>query len=420
MINTIKNILKTGIGALICFSLLCTYSDSAYAKKQTSKARSSKTVGKSGKSKKSSNSAKKTRKSSHRSGYSIQNLLNNPDSLVWVRKGKSGLITAKDSTGAVRAMAPASVNSKAARRYAETINRLADLVADENVRVYACPVPSQGDFYMPEIAGTTGNERKNIRIAAEALQPGVTMVFIGDTLANHTSEDIYNRTDHHWAPLGGYYGAKALAVAAGVPFRPLSDYKTVTEHDYIGTMYKFTGDPEINKYPEDFIYFLPPEGYEAEFIYYSLSNGHTVGEKEPVKGSFFKKASGGALYCVFMGGDSCTVKVTGTGTNNGRKLLIVKDSFGNAMPSNLFGSFEQVHVMDFRYFPHSLVKYIKDNGITDVAIVNAVAMALSPTWQRRYEILLDSGSVSPDDAEDEEDSEEEEEEGSGNSVPWVK
>lgn len=353
--------------------------------------------------------------STNRNGAGIQNLLNNPDSAVWVRKGKSGLITAKDSLGKVRAMAPASVNANAARRYASVINRLAEELKDDGVRVYACPVPSQGDYYMPEIAGKRGNERANIRIAAEALVPEATMVFIGDTLANHTSEDIYNRTDHHWAPLGGFYGAKAIAAAAGVPFRPMSDYEVVTVPDYVGTMYRFTGDAIINKYPEDFVYFLPPEGYESEFINYSLSGGKTVGEKAPVKAPFFKKASGGALYCVFMGGDACTVKVSNTGIDNGRKLLIVKDSYGNAIPSNLFGSFEEVHVMDFRYFPHSLVKYIRDNDITDVAIVNAVAMALSPVWQKRYNILLNDVKVKA--AAVEEDPSDQD---NGNKVPWVR
>ena len=89
-----------------------------------------------------------------------------------------------------------------------------------------------------------------------------------------------------------------------------------------------------------------------------------------------------------MGGDLYTVKVTNTGGTPGRKLLIVKDSYGNAMASNLFGSFEEVHVIDFRYFPHNLLKYVRDNGITDLAIANTLNIALSNAWQNRYETMF--------------------------------
>ena len=364
------------MGAM-CLTMLFTLSESAFA------STSSKTII----SKKTS-----TAKRSASTGAAIQNLLNNPDSAVWVRKGKSGIIISKDSLGLVRALTPSSVNSAAARRYAEMVNRYAAALKDDGVRVYACPVPSQGDYYMPEIAGSQGNERKNIYIAAEALDPGVTMVYICDTLANHTAEEIYNRTDHHWSPLGGYYGAKALAEAAGVYFRPLSDYTTDTVPNYVGTMYKYSGDPQVNKYPENFVYFMPPEGYESEFIMYNVTKGKTTGEGKPYKSNFFKRFTGASSYCTFMGGDLYTVKVTNTGGTPGRKLLIVKDSFGNAMPSNLFGSFEEVHVIDFRYFPHNLLDYVRDNGITDLALVNAIVMAVSPTWQNRYDIMFNAKS----------------------------
>lgn len=375
------------------------------SKSRSSKRNKSRASTKKARSSKNNRGKKKGRKtaSNKRKAKSqrpaIANLLNNPDSAVWVRKGRGGIIISKDSTGVVRAMSPTSVNAAASRSYAAMINRLADSLSAQGVRVYACPVPSQGEYYMPAAGGARGNERKNIVIADKALNPRVTMVYICDTLAAHTDEDIYSRTDHHWSPLGGYYGAKALAAAAGVPFRPLSDYKPVTIPNYVGTMYKFSGDPEINKYPEEFIYYMPPEGYETEFIAYKIVNQQTVGEDAPHKSAFFKNFTGGASYCTFMGGDYVTARVTNTGGTPGRRLLIVKDSFGNAMPSNLFASFEEVHVIDFRYFPHNLIQYIRKNGITDVALVNALVLAITPTWQKRYDIMMTVDGVIDENVE---------------------
>ncbi|MDE6343373.1 MAG: hypothetical protein K2L69_01420, partial [Muribaculaceae bacterium] len=87
----------------------------------------------------------------------------------------------------------------------------------------------------------------------------------------------------------------------------------------------------------------------------------------------------------FMGGDQCLVRVD-TSVRNGRRLVILKDSYGNAVPSFLFGSFEQVHVIDFRYFTRNIVDYVRDNGITDMLFVhnifNVCGSAASSAYRR--------------------------------------
>lgn len=323
--------------------------------------------------------------------YTVKNLLNTPDSATWVRKGKSEIVICKDSTGTVRAMTPYTVNPEGARRYAEAVNEYSRLLEGDGVKVYSLLVPSQGEYYMPAITSTAGAEKRTIELVAGYMDPKAVTVQINDTMANHLDEPIYSRTDHHWAPLGAYYGSKAFAEAAGVPFRPLTDYTPRVVKDYVGTMPKFSGDDEIKKYPEEFVYYVPPTGYESEFIAYTIANGQTVGEGEPFKGEFFRNFADGssAAYCTFMGGDYCTAKVTNTGGPTGRKLLIVKDSFGNAMASCLFGSFEEVHVIDFRYYPHNLPKYVRENGITDMVFVNVLSIGMAPTTAQRFRTMLE-------------------------------
>lgn len=332
--------------------------------------------------------AKKT--TSQRSGGGIQTLWRSDDGKEWIHKGGKGIIIHKDSLGIVRAMLPYSNGPQAGKKYAEAINEYSRALEPDGVQVYMLVVPSMGEYYMPELTSTKGAEQRAIETAASYLDKDVIPVFINDTLKNHLDEEIYNRTDHHWAPLGAYYAAKSFAVDAEVPFRPLSDYTTGVTKDYVGTMYKFAGDPAIKGCPEEFVYYMPPEGYEAEFIIYNVKNGKTVSEGAPHKEEFFRHFpdGSGAAYCTFMGGDNRTVKVTNTGApKNGRKLLIVKDSYGNAMASNLFGSFEEVHVADFRYFPHNLIKYIRDNGITDLVFVNCTSLAFAPATATRLDTM---------------------------------
>ena len=54
-------------------------------------------------------------------------------------------------------------------------------------------------------------------------------------------------------------------------------------------------------------------------------------------------------YLVYMGGDTNTTFVT-INNNTGRNLMILKDSFGNVVPPNLFYGFDTITVIDYRYF----------------------------------------------------------------------
>ena len=88
-----------------------------------------------------------------------------------------------------------------------------------------------------------------------------------------------------------------------------------------------------------------------------------------------------------MGGDAKIVRVN-SDAGTGRKLIIFKDSYGNAIPSWLFGSFDEIHVVDYRYFTHNAIEYIKSNGITDVLFANNAFGAATASTVTRYENFI--------------------------------
>lgn len=374
-------------------------------------AKTTKTRSKSSAKKRSTTRKKKSRTKRKKSTRVTITTLWSGENGEWIHKGRRGIIISKDSTGIVRAMSPFSVNPHTGKDYAQAINDYARILSDEGVKVYSLLAPTQGEYYMPDLTSTRGAEQRGIEILSSYFEPNVTAVYINDVLKEHTDEEIYNRTDHHWSPLGAHYASSVLAQAAGVKFMPLDSYTTDTLRNYVGTMFKFSGDPAVKENPEEFVWFVPPTGYKAEFINYSLSNNKTVGESDKHEEPFFRRYNDGsaAAYCTFMGGDPRTVAVSNTGGTPGRRLLIVKDSYGNAMASNLFGSFEEVHVIDFRYFPHNLIDYVRTNGITDLCFVNCTSLAFAPNTAARLRIMLEQ--VDAKDA-DEEDADEEDEESS--------
>ncbi len=245
--------------------------------------------------------------------------------------------------------------------YVEALNHFHEDLGD-SVKIYSMIAPLASEYYTPaNYSGYTANQKEVFDSIASRLDDGIVSVDIDTVLGYHTSEDIYFRTDHHWTPLGAYYAAQEFAKAADLDFKDISTYKKNTIEGFVGTMYAFTEDPNINNDPEDFTYYTPSnledcvtEHYDQDFT--DMSEwGFFCDVGDPQHNA----------YLTFMGGDEQIVKVK-TNVKNGRKLAVVKDSYGNAIPGYLFGSYEEIYVIDMRYFDLNLVDFVKEQGVTDL------------------------------------------------------
>lgn len=279
----------------------------------------------------------------------------------------------------VRALMAFGGTPKGGGGYVDLLNELSENFPSQNV--YAMVAPLATEFYLPEKAAKASNPQKPfIYSIRDRLSPKVKFVDVYDELLKHKNEDIYLRTDHHWAGLGGYYAAKRLAQTAGVPFKGLDAYERRELKNFVGSMYGYSKDISVKNAPETFVYYVPNQvNYESEFVTYTLNkNFQIIRESRPFKSQFFKKFKDGSgnAYLTFIGTDQAYVKVK-TSTPGTRRILIIKDSYGNAVPGNLFYSFNEVHVIDFRYFTHNLKDYVARNGITDIAVCFNVFNAYS-------------------------------------------
>lgn len=267
-----------------------------------------------------------------------------------------------------------------------------------SVNVYCMVIPTSVEFYCPEDAKQfTSEQLGNINNIYSNLQNGVKAVDAYTPLNLHKDEPIYFRTDHHWASLGAYYAAKQFADTAGVNFSDLSEYDEKVVEGYVGTMYSYTEyNPDLKNNPEDFVYYVPKNvEYTTTYHNYILGeNNVIVGMQEPYDANFFVDYSNSKdksmLYCTFMGGDAKITHIK-TSTKNGRKLAIFKDSYGNALPQFLFGSFEEIFVMDMRFFTYNAIDYIKENGITDLLFANNAFHATTKSTVTHYEAFLTQG-----------------------------
>ena len=285
-------------------------------------------------------------------------------------------------------------NYSVGEAYANVVGKYKEALGSD-VNVYCMVIPTSSEFYCPaSVSPYNASQLDNIKNIYSLLSPEVKSVDAYSALRLHTDENIYFRTDHHWSSLGAYYAAREFAAVADVPFYELSDYDMHTVEGYVGTMYSYTQDIAIKNNPEDFFYYVPKDiDYNVTYYNYILGEGNSIqGISAPIKSDFFLDFSNSKsmLYCTFMGGDAKITHIN-TSAGNGRRLAIFKDSYGNALPQFLFGSFEDIYIIDMRYFTYNAVDYLHEKGITDVLFANNAFHATTRSTVTYYERLLTQG-----------------------------
>lgn len=243
-------------------------------------------------------------------------------------------------------------------KYAEDINAYKEALG-EDVNVYSMVLPTSVSYYLPEnYLDLVESEKDDLDSIAENLID-VINVDAYTTLLKHKEEDIYSRTDHHWQPLGAYYAAQAFAEVADVDFADISEYKKHILSGYVGTLYGYTKSSTFIENPEKFVYYEPDT--EVEVTQYSTSF------TDPIETELFIDPDGldNSSYYLMFGLDN-NIRHVKTECNNGRNLVIFKDSYGNALLPFLTSSFENIYICDIRYFDINAKSFIEEVEATDV------------------------------------------------------
>ncbi len=249
-------------------------------------------------------------------------------------------------------------------RYAELISDYKTALGDE-VNVYNMVVPTSAEFYLPKkFRRFSASEKDSIDHIYSSYTADVIPIDAYSEISAHTDEYIYLRTDHHWSQRGAYYAYAALCKAIGqTPPDIDSDYETLTKEGFVGSLYTYTNDITLKNSPEIFTYYKPKSEYTTYYYDYKTLESKGTG---PL---FYENVSGGNCYGMFLGADALHTKIV-TELNTGRKICVFKESYGNAFIPFLVDSFDEIYVIDIRYFGRNAVEYIKEMGITDVLFLN--------------------------------------------------
>ena len=249
--------------------------------------------------------------------------------------------------------------------YAAALNRLQ--AKCPTINVWSMNIPVSSAFYLPaSLAGKYGDQKADCAYIEQLLNDQINFVDVYGVLSKHIDEPIYLRTDHHWSYLGAYYAVKQFMSQTGLPVPNLSkDYTKKTEDGILGSFYLYFDQKHLVQWPETFDWYEPTCSYKGEYFDYSSMQ---VVKKETNQMFFYYSKP---FYDMVNYGDSYLAHIT-TENKTGRRIVVFKDSFGNAIAPFLVTGFEEIWVVDIRYFQGDAYDFIEENEITDVLMASCL------------------------------------------------
>jgi len=263
--------------------------------------------------------------------------------------------------------------------YAETLRIMQNyLPADGEIFFTQVPLASMANrwrFQQNEFSGwgstvemmleecLQGAERINVFSTYDILEPYIA-----------GEEDMFYITDHHWSAEGAYKVWAEMVKSQGLPLIPYEEYEfKAIESERVVSGQTDTFNVLYPLLPAQSLVMTNTDQFES----IDLMNYRST------------------TYRSFMNNTRLPWRKVVTGANNGRRALVLCDSFGNAFVPWMLPYYEEVHMADFRNGSYSksavggsIGQMIQKYGIDDVYIVTSTANGLrkdnSIVWLREY------------------------------------
>ena len=239
------------------------------------------------------------------------------------------------------------------RKKAEAINAFA--AANPEIDCYAAIAPNAISVQSDDLPAHVAAPEQEKQIADfYALLKNVKTAGLYAPLAAHAAEYVYFLTDHHWTSLGASFAFEALADTMALPAKQMKYSRFTAAGGFYGTLSSKTG---LMRTGDTVELFVP----ETDVTYYVQAPD--TGEKT---GSIYRTEflDTKDKYAVFFGGNA-PLTVMRTTAETGRRLIVFKDSYANAMMQFLWPYFEEIVLVDARYFYEDLAPVLRQYAVTD-------------------------------------------------------
>ena len=249
----------------------------------------------------------------------------------------------------------------------KNVTYINDFVKNVDVPVTFMLVPTATavlNYKLPE-GCLNDDQRSSIDLVKDGLDGKINFISPYTEL-NSASErnQVFYRTDHHWTEQGAHVGYEALMKALGKePAQPDYEYETFSGEFY-GTLYSKA--PSALQEADTFRAPKNPDGeYKVEFAKEQEDPKTLIGMYDVTKLETKDK------YATLFGGNFSHFTIKSNAANDER-ILVIKDSYANAVLPYLADSFSTIDVIDMRYYhmeQQTVSELIKAEGITQVVLL---------------------------------------------------
>lgn len=269
-------------------------------------------------------------------------------------------------------------DEKSALLYSAAIGDFKEALGNE-ITVYNMVVPNHTAYGLPDRLSSeigTNAQRDNITVIYSNYDEAVIPVDVYNELGAMRNDYIFYNTDNRWTSLGAYQAYTAFAKAAG--FEPISidELEANTIEGYSGSYVESTDNEDLQQNLDTIEYYTIPGEYSCSIIERAV-DGTIAQESQECEMYKTEFDEGEDELDVFIGGDNPLFIADNLKNNEGNKLLVVKDTFGSAIVPFLAASYDEVHVIDFRYYEGSVEEYCNRKGIKNVLFLNGIMSANS-------------------------------------------
>lgn len=203
----------------------------------------------------------------------------------------------------------------------------------------------------------TDDQQAAWREVLTALDREITTADLLAALGEQRDEEIYFRTDHHWTMRGAYYAYAAWMRSKGEEPLPLSAFQSELISDsFWGTHYS---KANLRQLTPDRIELLNPVQSVPVTVEYP---GEGMARDSLFAPEYL---AGRDQYAYFLGGNYPLVQVK-TGIGNGKRILLIKDSYAHVLVSFLAAHYQEIHLIDLRYYASSVQSYAADQQLDEV------------------------------------------------------
>ena len=224
-------------------------------------------------------------------------------------------------------------------------------------------------------ANQCGDQSKTAQDIQAMLSQKIHLAYPEDALKTE-AESCYYRTDHHWTAKGAELGYSALRQVMGLPVQQSFERTSRELGSFYGTLYSKA--PRTGAL-SDTIELVTYEGNEIMVSYPVAAGDHDIPAEctetggVPKKDGLFVKApeSTKDKYAAIMGGNFALTEIE-TNAPSDEKVLVLKDSYANAVLPELCAQFAHISMIDLRYYhmqEESVSEYVKSHGINRVIYI---------------------------------------------------